>query len=1186
MAFCHLHLHTEYSLLDGACRIGPLVARAKELQMTHLAITDHGVLYGAVDFYRACKDAGIVPVIGCEVYVAPGSMQDKTSAAREYAHLVLLCENQKGWQNLMELSSLGFTKGFYYKPRIDYETLEAHAEGLIALSACLSGDIPRALLDGRYDTAKALALRLARAMGPDRFYLEMQENGLADQRVVNREIQRLAADTALPLVATNDVHYLRQSDARAQEVLMCIQTNKTMDDPGRMRMETDALYLRSEEEMRALFSYCPQAVENAALIAGRCQVDFDFKSRHLPRFTPPEGETPENMLRRLCEKGLHERFAEPAQEAWDRLNYELAMIAHMGFTEYFLIVWDFIRYARENHILVGPGRGSGAGSLVAYTLYITGVDPLACGLIFERFLNPDRISMPDLDIDFCYERRQKVIDYVTARYGSDRVCQIITFGTMAARAVLRDVGRALGFAYNEVDPIAKLVPFALDMTLDKALTVSADLKSMYDSDGRVRELYDTARALEGMPRHASTHAAGVLITADPVTRYVPVQTNDEVVTTQFPMNTVEKLGLLKMDFLGLRTLTVLRDTMVMLGAREDEVEARLAAIPLDDEATYALLGSGDTDGVFQMESGGMRRVLVELKPHSLEEITAVISLYRPGPMESIPRYIAGKKNPSLVTYLHESLEPILNTSYGCMVYQEQVLQIVRDVGGFSMGRADLMRRAMSKKQRDVMASEGEHFIRGAMDKGMPEAAARQLFDEMSAFAQYAFNKSHAAAYALIAYQTAYLKYHHPRELMAALMNSMLGNTQKIAAYIQGLKRKDILALPPHVNRSGAQFCVEEGGLRFGLSGVKNVGHTAVAHIVSERERAPFTGLADFCRRAGEAAGKRGLESLIRAGALDGLGASRAQMMAVFERFMDGMAGERRRQVEGQVSLFGGEIAEAAPPPLPQVPDYPPRYALQLEKEVTGIYLSGHPLDSMRPLLDQLDVNTSLLYEMAEEEDAQARYDNMPVHLGGIITQSRRKLTRKNAMMAFVTLEDLYGAIEALVFPKAVELTPQLLEADSCVVLHGRLSLREDEEPKVVVEAVTPLTQEGLAAPQRFAGGGRYANGGGNGSYAQKTPPPSPEGPGPYDMPAEAAEPDLPPKCPACGAALVKSKKGGFGCSRFREGCRFAVPVDALKSLGGPAIDETLLLRALRERAAAVPGGTVLLTDTGLSYTPF
>ncbi|MBR1560396.1 MAG: DNA polymerase III subunit alpha, partial [Clostridia bacterium] len=914
--FAHLHLHTEYSLLDGACRIKPLVERLKALGMRSCAVTDHGVMYGVVDFYRACKDAGIHPVIGCEVYVCP-DMDNKTSLTRDYSHLILLCENETGYRNLSRMVSEAFIRGYYYRPRVDYKLLKEHAEGLIALSACLSGDLPKLLLDNREDEAREMAARYIDIFGKDNFYIELQNHDLPEQRQVLPRLVKLARDMDIPMVCTNDCHYLDREDADAQEVLMCIQTGKTLSDENRMRMNTDQLYVKSEAEMRQAFPNFPDAIERTEEIAQRCRVDFDFSTTHLPAFPLPAGKTDKGYLRELCENGLMRKYGPDRQDARDRMEYELSVIESMGYVDYFLIVWDFIHYAKTHGVGVGPGRGSGAGSIVAYALDITEIDPLKYALVFERFLNPERVSMPDIDCDFDYERRGRVIDYVRQRYGADHVAQIITFGTMAARAVIRDVGRVMDMSYQQVDSIAKMVPFELNITLEKALKMNPELNRLYEGDADVHRLIEMARKLEGMPRNPSTHAAGVLITARPVVDYCPLQTNDDVITTQFPMGTVEALGLLKMDFLGLRTLNVIMDTIEMARDRLGK-DFTASDIPMDEPGVYQMISSGDTEGIFQLESTGMTSFLTNMKPGSFEDIIAAISLYRPGPMESIPRYIAGKQDPGSVQYLTPQLKPILDVTYGCMVYQEQVMQIVRDLAGYSMGRSDLVRRAMSKKKHDVMAREKEIFIHGQVDdqgnvvvpgcvrNGVSEAAATRLFDEMTAFASYAFNKSHAAAYAVVAVQTAWLKLKFPVEFMAAMMNSMNGNTGKIAFYIQYCRKVGIRILPPDVNRSEEKFTVDAGGIRFGLAGVKSLGHNAIEVLVGERSSGgEYRDLYDFINRtAGAALNKKGVESLIRAGAMDSLPGNRAQKLHVFEHAMDGASRQQKNMVSGQLSLFG------------------------------------------------------------------------------------------------------------------------------------------------------------------------------------------------------------------------------------------------------------------------------------------
>ena len=1077
MSFTHLHLHTEYSLLDGACRIPKLVERIKALGMTSCAITDHGVMYGCIDFYSAMKDAGIKPIIGCEVYVCRDRL-DKSAANREYSHLILLCENNTGYQNLMKLVSEGFLTGYYYRPRIDYNLICQHSEGLICLSACLSGDLPKLLLQGRYDDAEAYVREMQNIFGEKNFYVEIMDHGIREEKIVMPRLISLAREMNVPLVATNDCHYLEEKDADAQEVLLCIQTGKTLDDANRMRMDTRQLYVKSEDEMRTLFAACPDAVDRTQEIADRCNVEFEFGVTRLPHYPVPEGETALSMLTRLTHEGLRERYPDATEtdEPWQRLNYELNVISSMGYVDYFLIVWDFIRYAKSQGIMVGPGRGSGAGSIVAYSLGITMLDPLKYQLLFERFLNPERVTMPDIDVDFCYERRQEVIDYVARKYGADHVSQIITFGTLQAKGCIRDVGRVLGMSYQDTDAVAKAIPFDLGMTLEKALTLSPLLKTMYDEQPEVHRLIDTAMTLEGMPRHASTHAAGVLITGKPVMEYVPLQRNDEVITTQYPMGTIERLGLLKMDFLGLRTLTVIRDTLDML--REQGIDMKPEDIPRDDPAVYEMISAGDTDGVFQLEGGGMRTFLTNMKPTCFEDIIAAISLYRPGPMESIPRYIQGKQNPSSIHYETEKLRPILDVTYGCMVYQEQVMQIVRDLAGYSYGRSDLVRRAMAKKKHKVMAQEREYFIHGKLNddgtidvpgcvrNGVPEEVASHLYDEMTAFASYAFNKSHAAAYAVVCIETAWLKRYHPVPFMAAILNSVYGNPAKIAAYIQYCRSRGIAILPPDVNRSQWKFTVAKApdgqlGILFGLGAVKTVGQGAVDAIIRERKNGAYRDIFDFCRRIDTSeCNKRVVESLIKAGAFDGMGGNRPQLLAVFESAMDANSSLRKQTVDGQISLFdmafGGAPLVQENHTLPNLPDYPLRQRLALEKEIAGVYITGHPLDDYRDVLGKLPFSTADLDGLEEREDRGLSLDGQIVDMGGILTEVKGKATKKGAYMGFITLEDLTGQIECLVFPKVYERYQGMMAVDDLVVLHGRLSIREEEAPKLLVEKLIPL----------------------------------------------------------------------------------------------------------------------------------
>ena len=1073
MAFAHLHLHTEYSLLDGACRIKKLPALIKELGMDACAITDHGVLYGVVDFYTACQDAGVHPVIGCEMYLCP-DMDEKVYANREYSHLILLCENNTGYQNLMYLCSEAFTRGFYYKPRIDYKLLREHSEGLICLTACLSGDLPKLLLDGRIAEAEKYTREMAALFGPDHFYIEIMDHGISEEKRLLPRIIDMSERTGIPLVATNDCHYMRREDAETQEVLMCIQTGKTLDDENRMRMDTDQLYVKSEAEMLALFPGHADAVQRAHDIAMRCNVTFDFNTVHLPHFPVPEGETSDTLLRKLVEEGFAKRYAADDPVARERLEYEIGVITQMGYVDYFLIVWDFVKFAKDAGIMVGPGRGSGAASIVAYCLNITQLDPIKYNLTFERFLNPERVSMPDIDMDFCYERRQEVINYVAHKYGQDHVCQIITFGTMAARGVIRDVGRVLGYTYAETDQIAKQVPMDLGMTLEKALTLSTELKAGYENDPRIKRLIDISLKLEGMPRHASTHAAGVLITGEPAVHFVPLQTNEDVVTTQFPMGIIGKLGLLKMDFLGLRTLTVIRDTLDLM--RSQGVNMKPEDIPMDDPAIYQMISQGDTDGVFQLEGGGMRTFLTNMQPENFEDIIAAISLYRPGPMESIPRYIAGKRDPASVHYETPQLAPILDVTYGCMVYQEQVMQIVRDLAGYSYGRSDLVRRAMAKKKKDVMAAERKNFVYGsekehvpgAVNRGVPAAVAEHIFDEMTAFASYAFNKAHAACYAVVAVQTGWLKYYYPAEFMAAMMNSVVGNAAKVAAYIQYCRKKEIPVLPPHVNFSDRKFTVEtnkEGVkcVRMGMSGVKNVGNSAVDAIVQERKLSgPYRDVFEFCRRIdSEAVNKRAVESLIMAGCFDHMGATRLQCMRVFDQALEANSAKRRQNVVGQISLFdmGQPTADLAiEDTYPDVGEYPYKQLLSMEKEMTGVYVSGHPLDEYRKELEALEINTAWVAELKERPDAGIDEDGRQVVMGGILTALRPKATKKGAMMGFITLEDLTGQIECLLFPRIFERYNKLLELDMPVLLTGHLSVREEEDTKLLVDVVEPLVQ--------------------------------------------------------------------------------------------------------------------------------
>lgn len=1073
--FVHLHLHSEYSLLDGACRIPQLVERAAELGFKSLAITDHGAMYGVIDFYKACKKAGIKPILGCEVYTARRSHADKDPRLdAEQGHLILLAENDTGYRNLIKLVSLGFTDGFYYKPRIDYDQLAEHSEGLIALSACLAGDIPQHILQHDYEKAKALALRLETIMGHGNFYLELQHNGLREQQIVNTQLMKLSQETGIPLVATNDVHYIRREDAKAQEILMCIQTGKTMEDPDHLRFETESLYLRSAVEMWELFAGCPEAIENTIRIAERCNVEITFGKLHFPSFDVPDGCTPFEYLKQQCDIGYKRRFGDN-MEHYKRLEYELSVIRQMGYVDYFLIVWDFIKYARDHGIMVGPGRGSAAGSLVAYCLGITNVDPIKYDLLFERFLNPERVSMPDIDIDFCYERRQEVIDYVVRKYGEDRVAQIITFGTMAARAAVRDVGRVLAIPYNEVDRIAKMIPMVpgKHITIEEAIEANPELKTLYSRDTEVKELLDMAKTLEGMPRHASTHAAGVVISSCPITDLVPLYRNEDLISTQFPMTTLEELGLVKMDFLGLRTITVIRDAVNLIKEHRG-IAIDMDRIDYDDPAVYEMISSGETSGVFQLESPGMTQFFHELQPTSMEDIIAGISLYRPGPMDQIPRYIRNKNNPELITYPTEKLKPILDVTYGCMIYQEQVMRVCRDLAGYSLGRSDLVRRAMAKKKKDVMDAERKNFVYGSTDEngnivipgairnGVDEKTAHQIFDEMMDFASYAFNKSHAAAYAYVGYQTAWLKCHYPVEYMAALLNSFLGSLGKISQYVLECRRMGIEVLAPDINESLGGFSVSKGKIRFGLSAVKHVGENLVRSIVEERSKnGPFKNFIDFCERMdGRDLNKRAIESLIKCGAFDSFGVYRSRMMASYERILERVAAKRKTLMTGQFSLFDAMPAENAAIDVewPQIEEYDKRLLLAMEKEMLGLYLTGHPLEAFEEQIKKYATHFSYEFEVSEEGQPEQNKlaDNQFVRIAGIVTDIKTISTKNNRLMAFVTVEDLYGQMEVVVFPNVYEQYARFLAADSQVWVEGRINLKEDEQPKILANQIKPL----------------------------------------------------------------------------------------------------------------------------------
>jgi DNA polymerase-3 subunit alpha len=1052
-------VHSEYSLLDGSAKITELVARAKELDMDSLAITDHGVMYGVIDFYKAAVAKGIKPILGCEVYVALGSRLDKDGAKdNAYYHLVLLAENQTGYHNLIKLVSFGFTEGFYYKPRVDTDLLRRYSEGLICLSACLSGPVSKNLLNATYEYSLQQALLYDGIFGRGNFYLELQDHGLPDQRRVNPQLVSISRETGIPLVCTNDSHYISKEDAAAHEILLCIQTNKTMNDDDRMRYPGGEFYLKSPEEMAALFSYAPESVANTQVIAGRCNVEIRFNEYKLPRFAVPGADAYE-YLRGLCMAGLGQRYSEITPQLLERMNYELDVIHGMGFVDYFLIVWDFIKYANDQDIIVGPGRGSAAGSIVAYCLRITNIDPIKYDLLFERFLNPERISMPDIDIDFCYERRQEVIDYVIRKYGADHVAQIITFGTMGARAVIRDVGRALAMPYGDVDRIAKMVPFALGMTIDKALELNPDLARARQEEEDTRKLLDFSLRLEGLPRHASTHAAGVVICNEPVTEYVPLNQNDGVITTQFNMTLLEELGLLKMDFLGLRTLTVIQNATRSIKAGHG-IGLDLDAIDYGDPKVYEMISQGRTEGVFQLESSGMTSFMRELQPEKLEDIMAGIALYRPGPMDFIPKYIKGKKDAKAIRYSHEKLRPILSDTYGCIVYQEQVMQIVRDLAGYSLGRSDLVRRAMSKKKTSVMQKERENFIFGSETEGVPgcikndipQEAAERIFDEMTDFAKYAFNKPHAAAYAVVGYQTAWLKYYYPVEFMAAIMTSIMDWTGKIAEYFYECRKMNIKILQPDINEGYGYFSVSpDAGIRYGLLAIKGVGRGVVEAIVREREKnGKFASLTDFLNRMeGRDMNKRCIESLIKAGALDSLGAKRAQHMAGYKDIMSGLSLNKKRNVAGQISLF--ELAPQEAPEgdtLPDIPEYDARQLLAYEKEALGLYLSGHPLSEYEAFLNKHVTARSL--DFVNDAGEQGLYDGKAVKVGGIIADKTVKYTKSGGKpMAFVTIEDLYGTVEVILFPQTYEKYSSGLLDGAVVVADGRASVREDEDAKLI-----------------------------------------------------------------------------------------------------------------------------------------
>lgn len=1074
MSFTHLHVHTEYSLLDGSSKIKELVAKAKELGMDSIAITDHGVMYGAIDFYRACLAEGIKPIIGCEVYVAPTSRFDRgqTDVSR-YHHLVLLAENDTGYHNLMKIVSRGFTEGFYYKPRVDYEVLEMFHEGVIALSACLAGEVAFNLRRNEYEEAKKAALKLQGIFGENNFFLELQDHGIAEQQTVNQGILRLSKDTGIPMVATNDIHYINAEDAQAHDILLCIQTQKKVNDENRMRYDGGQYYCKSEEEMRALFPYAQEAIDNTHKIAQRCNVEIEFGHYKLPVFPVPEGYTAWEYLQKLCYEGLEMRYHNPSQELKDRLAYELDTIHSMGFVDYFLIVSDFIKYAKANGIPVGPGRGSAAGSIVSYCLEITNIDPLKYSLLFERFLNPERLTMPDIDIDFCFERRQEVIDYVVRKYGKDRVVQIVTFGTMAAKAVIRDVGRALDMPYAQVDAVSKMIPTELGITIDKALEYNPDLKKLYNTDEEIKYLIDMSRRLEGLPRHSSMHAAGVVISKAPVDEYVPLSRgSDDSITTQYTMTTLEELGLLKMDFLGLRTLTVIQNAVNIVNRNlPKEQWIKIDDIDYNDKHVFDLISSGKTEGIFQLESAGMKNFMKELKPENLEDVIAGISLYRPGPMDFIPKYIKGKNESESIVYDCPQLEPILSPTYGCIVYQEQVMQIVRDLAGYSYGRSDLVRRAMSKKKASVMEKERQNFVygneeegvSGCINNGISEEVANRIYDEMIDFAKYAFNKSHAAAYAVVSYQTAYLKCYYPVEFMAALMSSVMDNSTKVSEYIYTCRQMGIEILPPDINEGEGSFTVSDGKIRYALSAIKGLGRPVIHEMVRERERGgKFKTLKDFATRlSGKEVNKRTIESLIKAGALESLSGTRKQLMNVYVQVLDAVAQEKKNALTGQFSLFdfvSQEEKEEFDIPLPNVGEFDKDQLLAFEKEVLGIYVSGHPLEEYEALLKVNTTSSTLDFIIDEETNTVKVEDGAQVVLGGIITSKTVKSTRSNTLMAFITLEDLFGIVEIVVFPRDYEKYKALLVEENKVLIRGKVNAEEDKDAKLILSDLVPFEE--------------------------------------------------------------------------------------------------------------------------------
>lgn len=1059
MSFVHLHVHSEYSLLDGAIRIKDLVSKTKELGMNAVALTDHGVMYGVVEFYKEAKKNGIKPIIGSEVYMASRSRFDKdiSGGDAERGHLILLAKNNNGYKNLTKLVSLGFTEGFYYKPRIDKEILEKYSDDLICLSACLAGEIPRAILDNNYEKAKELAIYYNNLFGQGNFYLEMQSNGLQEQIKVNQGVIKLSNETGIPLIVTNDCHYLTKDDYYSHEVLLCVQTGKKMSDEDRMSFSTNEFYLKSPEEMKERFKNFEEALNNTQKVADMCNVEFEFGNLKLPEFKV-EGKDNYEYFKELCYKGLEKRYVgDLTQDKYDRLEYEISVIKQMGYVDYFLIVNDFISYAKNNGIQVGPGRGSAAGSMVAYVMEITDIDPLKYNLIFERFLNPERVSMPDIDIDFCYQRRQDVINYVIEKYGSDHVAQIITFGTLAAKAVIRDVGRVMDIPYAKTDFVAKSIPFEIGITINKALVMNSELKNLYDTDPEIKRLLDISMSLEGLPRHASTHAAGVVITKDPVMDYVALYKNEDSITTQFTMTTLEELGLLKMDFLGLRTLTVIRDALAFIKENYG-VDIDFNKEKMNDSLVYKMIGEGKTEGIFQLESAGMKQFMRELKPENLEDIIAGISLYRPGPMDQIPRYIKNKKNPEHVEYTHKALEPILNVSYGCMIYQEQVMQIVRELAGYTLGHADLVRRAMAKKKADVMAKEREIFVNGCKEREIDEESANKIFDEMSDFAKYAFNKSHAAAYAVVAYRTAYLKAHYPAEFMAAMLNSFIGSLEKVPQYINECKKLGIKILKPDINESRTLFTVKDNAIRFGLAAVKNVGEAVINIICQERDSSgPFKSFMDFCKRTnGKGINKKCIESLIKCGAFESMN-NRATLLNSYEKIIDGINQVQRNNIEGQFNLFEIHKEDIKQDEIRFINEFPQRELLAMEKEMLGLYISGHPLDKYLDIVSKEVTLTSLdLVENDDETQETKLKDDMEVVIGGIISTRRNKITKNNETMAFLEIEDFYGKINVIVFPKVLSVYNTAIKEDIPVFIKGRIKLKEDEPPTVICQNVREI----------------------------------------------------------------------------------------------------------------------------------